>query len=153
MQTNMTFSSGKSLLFSGARQFGITWNSGAWYLGDNTNGNFPISVQVLSTGIDAVCLGTQSCSSQLTVHGAVSNGVATTTNTDNRGTITLAAGAGSYTFTQGAGTSGVWTTPPTCVFFDVTNSTHQVTPTVTVSTITLAGTLTDVINYICWGGT
>ncbi len=87
-----------------------------------------------------------------TIGAAAANNVATTTNTDNRGVITLSSGSGGYTFSQGPGASGAWTTAPVCVFFDVTNSTHQITPTVSVSGISLSGTAADVINYLCMPG-
>lgn len=84
----------------------------------------------------------------------ISNNVTTATNTDNRGTITLTAvtGLGSYTFTQGPGTAGIWTTPPVCLFFDATLNTNVIAAVVTNSSISLTGTALDVINYICWPG-
>jgi hypothetical protein len=92
----------------------------------------------------------------LMVSGAVSNGIATSTNTDNRGHITLSSGTGSYTFKQGPGASGIWTTAPVCIIQDDTTMANisTSTKTVTTSTLTITGSVgkTDTYSYICWPG-
>jgi hypothetical protein len=94
--------------------------------------------------------------SKLTVDGAISNGVTTASNSDNRGKITLSAGTGSYTFTQGPGVAGIWTTAPICIIQDDTTMANIATSTktVTTSTLTITGAvgLTDTYSYICWPG-
>jgi hypothetical protein len=100
-------------------------------------------------GVSGVQVGTGSTT---LIKGGVGNNVSTATNTDNRGTITLASGAGSYTFTQGPGAAGSWTSAPVCVFFDKTTSTNAVVATVTAASISLTGTGSDAVNYICWAG-
>lgn len=92
-------------------------------------------------------------SGNLQVPGAVSNGVATSTNTDNRGNLTASGGNFSYTFTQGRAGSGAWATAPVCVVSD--NSGGSISSK-TVSTSALSGTTsgaTDSVSYICWPGT
>jgi hypothetical protein len=100
--------------------------------------------------------GDQSVSGKLTVRGAINNGIATTTNTDNRGKITLSSGTGSYTFTQGPGAAGVWTTAPVCIIQDDTTMANLATSTktVTTSTLTITGSVGtgDTYSYICWPG-
>lgn len=59
------------------------------------------------------------------------------------GTITLASGAGSHTFTT------AYSAAPVCTFSDTTTSTNAVTPTVSATAISIAGTGTDVINWVC----
>jgi hypothetical protein len=92
----------------------------------------------------------------LTVGGAISNGVSTATNSDNHGQITLVAGTGSYTFTQGPGSGGAWTTSPVCLIQDDTTLANIGTSTKTVSatTLTITGSVgtTDTYSYICWPG-
>jgi hypothetical protein len=108
------------------------------------------------TGAGLFGIGTSTPSSKLTVNGAISNGVTTATNSDNRGHITLSSGTGSYTFTQGPGTAGIWTTAPVCVIQDDTTLANLATSTKTVSTSTLTITgsvgTTDTYSYICWPG-
>jgi hypothetical protein len=88
--------------------------------------------------------------------GAVSNGTTTATSSDNRGHITLVAGTGSYTFTQGPGTAGIWTTAPVCIIQDDTTLANLATSTktVTATALTITGSVgtTDVYSYICWPG-
>jgi hypothetical protein len=87
----------------------------------------------------------------LRVAGALSDATATTTNTDNRGRLTLTAGTVSYTFTAGP-TSGAWTTAPICQAQDQTfaNQIHT-TLTVSGSTLTIANSVgtTDTYTYHC----
>ena len=88
--------------------------------------------------------------------GAISNGVTTATNSDNRGHITLVAGTGTYTFTQGPGTAGIWTTAPVCIIQDDTTLANLATSTktVTATALTITGSVgtTDTYSYICWPG-
>lgn len=68
------------------------------------------------------------------------------TNTDAVGKVTLSSGSGTYSFI------GTYTTAPMCMFRDITTPANAVTTqTVSTTTITLAGTGTDVIGYICLG--
>lgn len=70
----------------------------------------------------------------------------TASNTDAAGELTLSGGAASYTFI------GVYVSRPECFFRDITTPANAVTTqTVTTTTITLAGTGTDVIGYACIG--
>jgi len=81
--------------------------------------------------------------------------VTTATNQDNRGTLTLVAGTNSYTFTQGPGTAGVWTTAPVCQVQDTTFADQaNTTLTVTASTLTIANATntTDTYTYLCTPG-
>jgi hypothetical protein len=87
--------------------------------------------------------------------GVLINGVVTTTNTDQRGKITLSGGTGSYTFTQGP-IAGAWTTPPICIIQDDTTLANLATSTktVTASSITITGSVgtSDVYSYLCQPG-
>ena len=91
----------------------------------------------------------------LIVNGAIS-GVTTATNSDNRGHITLVAGTGSYTFTQGPGVGGIWTTAPACTIQDDTTLANIGTSTKTVTNValTITGSVgtADTYTYICWPG-
>lgn len=110
---------------------------------------------VLGRTTDKVAIGATAPSSALTVNGAISNGVTTATNNDNRGKITLVAGTGAYTFTQGPGSGGVWTTAPICVVSSTAASPVEAQVTTTPSTLTITvpgGSNTDTYNYICWPG-
>ena len=103
-----------------------------------------------------VGIGTTAPSSKLTVNGAISNGVTTATASDNRGFITLVAGTGSHTFTQGPGVAGIWTTAPVCIIQDNTVLANIATSTITVTntSLTITGSVgtTDTYTYICWPG-
>jgi hypothetical protein len=103
-----------------------------------------------------VGIGTTNPTSKLTVAGAISDGVTTATNSDNRGHLTLVAGTATYTFTQGPGVAGIWTTAPVCIIQDDTTLTNLATSTKTVTntdlTITGAVGTTDTYSYICWPG-
>ena len=82
-------------------------------------------------------------------------GTTTATNQDNRGSLTLVAGTKSYTFTQGNGVAGVWTTAPICQVQDqVFANQGNTTLTVTASTLTIANATntTDTYTYLCWPG-
>jgi hypothetical protein len=68
-------------------------------------------------------------------------------NTDLAGTLTLVAGAASFTFTKGP-----YSIAPICVASDTT-ATNVVKVSVTTTVMSLTGTGTDVINYICIGRT
>lgn len=65
-----------------------------------------------------------------------------TTNTDLAGSVTLVAGAGTYTF------KGTYTSAPFCVATDSTAAAATKASTST-TTLTLAGTTTDVLRYVC----
>jgi hypothetical protein len=67
-------------------------------------------------------------------------------NTDMAGQVTLSSGTASYSFANG------YTIAPICVATDTTakNATQV---TVTSTTLTIAGTSADVINYLCVGRT
>ena len=71
---------------------------------------------------------------------AIGNGA--TGNTDLRGHITLVSGAGTYTFQKS------YAVAPTCVATDSTTA-AAVKVFSTTTTLTLSGTGTDVLNYIC----
>ncbi len=162
-----SISTGKYACFdlSGGNETGTNagFSTCFYYAGNNSTSNrwnlVPFGaagpvVSVLASGNAGI--GTTSPVSKLTVNGAVSNGVATSTNTDNRGHITLVSGTGSYTFTQGPGTGGIWTTAPVCIIQDDTTMTNigTSTKTVTTSTLTITGSVgtTDTYSYICWPG-
>jgi len=66
----------------------------------------------------------------------------TASNSDANGQVTLAAGSGSYSFT------GTYSSAPICVAVDTTAA-NAVKVATTTSALTLTGTSTDVINYIC----
>jgi hypothetical protein len=86
---------------------------------------------------------------------AVYTGTTTATNQDNRGKLTLVAGTKSYTFTQGNGTAGIWTTAPVCQVQDQTFANQATTVlTVSTSTLTIANAVgtTDTYTYLCWPG-
>lgn len=65
-----------------------------------------------------------------------------TANSDMAGTITLASGTGTYTFTQ------TYATAPTCIGTDTTAA-NAVKLAATTTVLTFTGTTTDVINYVC----
>lgn len=69
-------------------------------------------------------------------------GSGVTANSDVSGTITLVAGSGTFTFVTSH------TNAPVCVATDTTSALPVKTAT-TNTTLTLTGTLTDAINYIC----
>lgn len=66
----------------------------------------------------------------------------TASNTDSAGQITLSSGAGSYSF------SGTYTSAPICTATDATGA-NAVKAAVTTTTLSLTGTSSDVINYVC----
>jgi hypothetical protein len=88
----------------------------------------------------------------ITFPGVIINGLPTTTNTDQRGKITLSSGTGSYTFTQGR-ISGAWTTAPICIIQDDTTMANISTSTkaVTTSSLTITGSVGtgDTYSYHC----
>jgi hypothetical protein len=135
------------------RQFNAKAN-GSLILSDATSGQNALSIAYNSTAAkDQVGIQTTTPSSAFTVNGAISDGTATTTNVDGRGKITLVAGTASYTFHQGNGAAGVWTTAPICqiqdsIFADQANTS---TFSVTTSTLTIGNTTnpTDTYTYIC----
>lgn len=65
-------------------------------------------------------------------------------NTDLAGQITLAAGSGSFTFT------GTYSSAPICTASDTTAA-NPVKVATTTTALTLTGTSTDVVNYVCLG--
>lgn len=66
----------------------------------------------------------------------------TASNTDTAGQLTLVAGTATYPFT------GTYTVPPICTASDTSaQSSYRVSTTTT--TLTLNGTGSDVLNYIC----
>jgi hypothetical protein len=74
--------------------------------------------------------------------GSTSIATSTASNTDLAGQITLSSGSGSYTFT------GTYTSAPICVVSD-TSGLNAARPTITTTTLTINGTGSDVVNYIC----
>jgi hypothetical protein len=124
--------------------------------GGNNGGTTIASFFGAGTYAGNVGIGTTGPISKLTVNGAISNGVTTATNSDNRGHITLSGGTGSYTFTQGPGTAGIWTTAPVCIIQDDTTLANLATSikSVTNAALTITGSvgITDTYSYICWPG-
>ena len=80
--------------------------------------------------------------SQQIMNNGWETGVAT--NTDQAGSITLAAGAGSYTFLNTG-----YTHAPICSMFDFSSQGTAVTFTETVLALTITGTGTHQIYYQC----
>jgi len=72
----------------------------------------------------------------------------TTSNTDLVGQLTLSTGTASYSFTASPG----YVSAPRCVATDSTAA-NPVQVTTTTSTLTINGTGSDVITYICIGRT
>jgi hypothetical protein len=70
----------------------------------------------------------------------------TSSNTDLAGQVTLSGGTFAYTFTA------TYTHSPICVATDTTAA-NVVQVVVTTTTLTLNGTSTDVLNYVCIGRT
>lgn len=68
----------------------------------------------------------------------------TASNTDVAGQLTLSAGTASYTF------AGTYTSAPICTATDTTAA-NAVKVGVTTGALTLTGTTTDVIDYVCAG--
>jgi hypothetical protein len=136
--------------------FGVSNTGSTWIQSQRNDGNTAVYNILLQPSGGNVGIGTMSPSSKLTVNGAVSNGVTTATASDNRGTITLVAGTGTYTFTQGPGAAGIWTTAPICVINDDTSLANIATSTktVTATSLTIAGSVgtTDTYSYVCWAG-
>jgi hypothetical protein len=84
----------------------------------------------------------------LSAHGTgfpIMSGVGT--NTDLVGEVTLAGGTGSYSFVS----SPALTVRPECYVHDHTTPTAVPTFVVTAGSITITGTGTDVIGYVCIG--
>lgn len=139
-----TFSSSTPLRFSNGHQWNILASSTQFAIGDGTSGNTPFAINYSGTPNADI----------ITIPAPVINGTATSTNTDERGKLTLVSGTASYTFHQGPGTAGVWTTAPVCQIQDDTNFSHFVntsTFTETTSTLTIgnATNTTDTYSYIC----
>jgi len=72
----------------------------------------------------------------------------TASNSDLAGQLTLSAGTASYSFTASPG----YMSAPICTATDTTAA-NPVQVTVTTSALTITGTGSDVINYICIGRT
>src|SRR5262249_36754550 len=68
----------------------------------------------------------------------------TALNSDAAGQIVLSGGIGSYTF------SGIYVTPPVCTATD-TSAKSALKVSTTNTGLTLTGTGSDTINYICVG--
>jgi hypothetical protein len=68
----------------------------------------------------------------------------TSANTDHRGHLTLALGTATYTFSN----QFIYQVAPTCVATDTTTL-APVMASATTTVLTLTGTGTDVVNYIC----
>ncbi len=98
---------------------------------------------------DSGCTGTSgvfSCSSQITATGTkfpIQSG--TSSNTDLNGSLTLSTGSATYSFV-----STSITTAPICVAVDAT-ATNAVKVVTSVTTLTITGTGSDVVKYICTG--
>lgn len=73
--------------------------------------------------------------------------VGTTSNTDLAGFITLSGGTGTYNFTA------THATAPVCVVSETTDATKTVKGSASTTVLTVTGTGTDVIAYICIGRT
>lgn len=80
----------------------------------------------------------------ITLSGAPQIKTNTASNTDLAGFITLSGGTGTYTF------SGTYTSAPVCTASDKTGA-NAVGVSTSTTVLTLTGTSTDVINYICIG--
>lgn len=78
----------------------------------------------------------------LTLSGTPTLGIASTLNNDITGRITLSAGTGTYSF------AGTFANAPNCVASDNT-ALNPVEVATTNTTLTVTGTGTDVITYIC----
>ena len=115
--------------------------------------NWPTAVTVLGNGTDCTHFATGSTNDydaslivgKLTVVGTgipIASG--TTSNSDLNGKITLSSGAGSYSFTA------TYTNAPTCVASDTT-ALDPVKAATSTTALTLTGTGSDVIAYVCIG--
>lgn len=80
----------------------------------------------------------------ITLSGAPQIKTNTASNTDLGGLITLSGGTGTYTF------AGTYTSAPVCTASDKTAA-NAVGVSTSTTVLTLTGTSTDVINYICIG--
>lgn len=69
----------------------------------------------------------------------------TASNTDVAGFVTLSSGSGTYSFV------GTYISAPVCTANDTTNVANNVKPVSSTATLTLTGTGSDVISYICIG--
>ena len=119
-------------------------------------------VNVTATGLGGavnLASGTQEIevtNTEVAVHGPLSlvnNAISSQVVNDNAGQITLVAGSGSYTFTNGP-VSGGYASAPVVITEDITtpanNATKVVTVTGTSITITNVSGATDTYNFIAW---
>jgi hypothetical protein len=139
--------SAPQLRISAGRQFNFEGNSSQLFFNDGSAGVNPLIIQAYGNGSDLVIFD----------HPTINN-TATTTNTDERGTLTLVSGNATYTFHQGTGTAGIWGTAPVCQIQDTSSFAHLAntsTFSVTTSTLTIGNSTntTDTYTYICRFGT
>jgi len=87
------------------------------------------------------------CYSRGAVYCSIPNlATGTSSNSDFAGQLTLSSGTATYSFT------GLYTNPPVCTATDTT-SVAATQVVVTASTLTVNGSGTDVVNYVCIGRT
>jgi hypothetical protein len=108
--------------------------------GTDATGTFDTQFVRLSAGIWNVG-ATGTADGQLALAGMRSN---TASNSDLGGLVTLSTGAGTYTFAK------TYTSAPICVATDTTTA-AVVKASTTTTVLTLAGTGSDVIAYMCAG--
>ncbi len=107
-----------------------------------TNGSLDIVTAVVPRLAAANAFTGTNMFSGRTIFNQVATGVAS--NTDLAGQLSLTAGTASYSFT------GTYTSAPICTASD-TSAQNAVKVATTATTLTLSGSGSDVINYICVG--
>lgn len=135
--------------FSGGNWLGVVTNSPepgfqvpqnhcyGWGGGTNTAGN----TFLCQTAANVASFGNAATGGSGWLElSAIGNGASG--NTDLRGHLTLASGTASYTFAE------TYTVAPTCVATDTTAQ-EPAEATTTTTTLTLHGTGSDVLNYMC----
>lgn len=123
----------------------LIWNTNPT---DDMFFNTPISGGNVSAGVGATAkidhLGNSTFKSVTITGSGSSISTGTASNTDLAGQLTLAAGSATYTF------AASYTSAPICVATDTT-AVNAVKAGVTTTVLTITGTGTDVINYVCVG--
>lgn len=110
-----------------------------WFTGLPNYGDIETSLNYVSPGVMSVGTATNNANGWMQSY-AIGNGASG--NTDLRGTLTLASGTASYTFTK------TYTQAPRCTATDTT-AIEATQVTTSTTTLTVKGTGTDVLDYVC----